>query len=179
MALFDISLDTANRFYAWGWKASLLGAALTLLGVLFVMWGTNVRDRDTQQKLSRVGVVESGLATRHVSAEQQAALINALKDVKLTVTLSRYNDPEASAYAKEVASALTDAGQTVEDGSVIIATGETLQGLLVEETADPRLINALIVARLVTQKMQSTRNDMLWTGKGLNAVVVGVKPNPF
>ena len=123
--------------------------------------------------------IEVGLADRHVSQQQRTTLAVALKGVKLDVMLSRYSDPESSAYAREVASALSDAGQTVEEGSVIIASSGNLRGLFVEETADPRLINALIVARLVTQKLQSTKDAMFRTGEGLNVVVIGLKPNPF
>jgi len=40
LSLFDISLKTANKFYSWGWKASLVGATITFIGVGLLMWGT-------------------------------------------------------------------------------------------------------------------------------------------
>ena len=123
--------------------------------------------------------IEAGLASRHVSAEQRTALISALKGVKMSVLLSQYNDPEASSYAEEVRSALIDAGQEVAEGSKVISGAANLQGLFVEEAADPRLVNAMIAARLITQKMQSTQNPMLHTGEGLNAVFIGIKPTAF
>jgi len=124
--------------------------------------------------------IESGLASRHVTNEQQIALVNALRGVKLVVVISTYSDAETSAYSREVAVAFEAAGQEVQQGSVVMASGgPPLMGLLVEETADGRLINALIAARLVTQKMASTKNSMFRTGEGLNAIVVGLKPSPF
>ena len=62
----NISLETANKFYTFGWAASLGGAAITLTGVLFLMWGTRVRDID----------FEHNIATLYVSAknfEKEAA----------------------------------------------------------------------------------------------------------
>lgn len=47
----DISLDTANRFYTFGWAASLSGAAVTFAGVVFLMWGTRVRDIDFEHSM--------------------------------------------------------------------------------------------------------------------------------
>jgi hypothetical protein len=123
--------------------------------------------------------IEAGLASRHVRPEQRTALIEALRGVVLDIAITKYNDPEASAYASEVSRALTDAGQNAKEGSTIMsATGHAF-GVLVEEAADSRLINALFVAGIATQKIQSSRNDMFQTGTGLNAVIVGIKPNPF
>jgi hypothetical protein len=53
-ALLDISLPTANRFYTWGWAASLVGAAITLIGVLLLMWGTRVRDHDFEGSIAHL-----------------------------------------------------------------------------------------------------------------------------
>jgi hypothetical protein len=39
MAFWNISLDTANQFYAWGWRASIAGAIITAVAVSFLMWG--------------------------------------------------------------------------------------------------------------------------------------------
>src|SRR4051812_4584706 len=48
----DVSLETANKFYAYGWIASLLGAAVTFTGVVFLMWGTRVRDHDFEHNIA-------------------------------------------------------------------------------------------------------------------------------
>ena len=54
MALFDISLETANRFYSWGWRASIFGAAITAIAVILLMWGTRVRDRDFEENIAQL-----------------------------------------------------------------------------------------------------------------------------
>jgi hypothetical protein len=123
--------------------------------------------------------IEAGLASRHVRPEQRSALIDFLRGVKLTVVLSRYGDPETTAYAAEITWALKDAGLTVEEGSVVLSSTANLAGLFVEETADTRLINALFLAGLATRKLSSAKNAMYRTGEGLNVVLVGLKPNPF
>jgi hypothetical protein len=123
--------------------------------------------------------IEAGLASRHVRPEQKAALKEALKGAKLTAAISRYNDPESTAYAAEVTLALSDAGIEVREGSTIISANSSASGLFVEEAADNRLINALFLAGLATQKISSQKNDMLQTGQGLNTILVGLKPNLF
>jgi len=44
--VFDFSLERANQFYAWGWRLSVFGAAVTMIGVAALWLGTRVRDRD-------------------------------------------------------------------------------------------------------------------------------------
>lgn len=123
--------------------------------------------------------IEAGLASRHVRPEQRATLIEMLRGLTLTVVLSRHNDLETTEYAREVASALNDAGINIQEGSLIVSDPSSLAGLLVEEAADPRLINALFMAGLATQKMESAKNDMLLTGDGKNAILVARKRSPF
>ena len=48
MPFFEITLETANKFYEWGWRASIAGAVITAVGVILLMYGTRVRDRDTE-----------------------------------------------------------------------------------------------------------------------------------
>ena len=50
--LFDISLEAANRIYSWGWRLSVIGAAVTAAGVLLLMWGTRVRDGDFEKQVA-------------------------------------------------------------------------------------------------------------------------------
>ncbi len=64
MGLFDVSLEIANGFYVWGWRASIAGAAITLFGVCFLMWGTSVRDRDFESHIA-------DLHDRAATSEQQ------------------------------------------------------------------------------------------------------------
>jgi hypothetical protein len=214
----DISLARANQFYTWGWRASVIGAVITMCGVGLLWLGTRVRDRDFDENIARLhdraasseeragaleketarltsgnlelatnlereraarARIEAGLASRHVTAEQKSALVNALKGVRLEVVISRYDVPETTAYANEIAAALIEAGQSIVEGSVIISGGGNLPGVLVEETADARLIGALIAARLVTQKLPSNKNVLFRTGEGLNSLVIGNKPSSF
>jgi hypothetical protein len=73
MSLFDISLQTANRFYSWGWKGSIVGAAITLIAVLLLMWGTRVRDRDFDSRMTRLNVEASESHERAAKLEERAA----------------------------------------------------------------------------------------------------------
>jgi hypothetical protein len=54
MALFDISVETANTFQAWGWRLALGGVVITVLGVGILLWGTRVRDRDFEEHIARL-----------------------------------------------------------------------------------------------------------------------------
>ena len=50
--LFEISLERANQFYAWGWRLSVVGAVVTMLGIAALWLGTRVRDHDFESKIS-------------------------------------------------------------------------------------------------------------------------------
>jgi hypothetical protein len=54
MALFDISVETANTFQAWGWRLALGGVVITILGVGILLWGTRVRDRGFEEHIARL-----------------------------------------------------------------------------------------------------------------------------
>jgi len=208
----DISLDTANKFYTFGWAASLIGAAITFCGVIFLMWGTRVRDHDFEHNIAILhdraaaseerskeldnknlelaavlereraarAKIEAGLASRHVRPEQIEALVTWLKGIKISVTISTYGEAESTTYAAEISNALQLAGQTVVQGSVIMAGGGNITGVHVEEEADARLVNALFVSGLATGKIpRGTKLLPFNVGQGSNTVVVGRKPNPF
>src|SRR5262245_12280177 len=68
----DISLETANKFYTFGWAASLIGAAVTFAGVIFLMWGTRVRDHDFE---SQVATLNSEAGTARERAEKIKAVV--------------------------------------------------------------------------------------------------------
>jgi hypothetical protein len=70
MPFFEISLETANKFYAWGWRASIAGAVITAIGVILLMYGTRVRDRDTESQLSRANVLTAQQAADLRQAQQ-------------------------------------------------------------------------------------------------------------
>src|SRR6266851_5952402 len=214
MTFWTISLETANEFYTWGWRASMFGALVTFFGVAFLFWGTRVRDHDFESQIANLHTtaadseersrllgketeslrqtnlqlaadverekaarlrIEDGLASRHVQPEQRRMLIDSLKGVTANVLISTYSDPETSTYEAEITRALNDAGITVTRGSVILSSSQSpLTGLLIEQDADARLIKGLSTAGLLTQMLLSTKNPMLHTGEGLNAIVVGV-----
>jgi hypothetical protein len=70
---FDISLDTANRFYAFGWRASVIGAAITMVGILFLFWGTRVRDRDFDSQMSNLNSRAAALNADAAKARLETA----------------------------------------------------------------------------------------------------------
>jgi hypothetical protein len=52
---FDISIDRANQFYTWGWRASVVGAIITMCGVGLLWMGTRVRDHDSELQMANLG----------------------------------------------------------------------------------------------------------------------------
>jgi hypothetical protein len=73
--LFDISLDRANDFYAWGWRLSVFGAALTMIGIAALWMGTRVRDRDFETQMASVNLASSQALERAGTLERDAATI--------------------------------------------------------------------------------------------------------
>jgi hypothetical protein len=69
----DISLSTANNFYTWGWIASISGAAITFAGVLFLMWGTRVRDHDFEHNIATLNSEAGAARERAGKLEERAA----------------------------------------------------------------------------------------------------------
>ncbi len=80
LSLLDISLPTANRFYTWGWYASLAGAAITLIGVLMLMWGTRVRDRDFEGNIAHLH--ESAAASEERAKELEKGNLTLQREVE-------------------------------------------------------------------------------------------------
>src|SRR5260221_13917739 len=69
----SISLPTANKFYTFGWAASLIGAAITFAGVIFLMWGTRVRDHDFDDNIARLHDRAASSEERAGAVEQETA----------------------------------------------------------------------------------------------------------
>jgi len=65
MPFFDISLETANKFYAWGWRGSIIGAVITAISVIILMLGTRIRDQDSESQMS---AARSAAATANENA---------------------------------------------------------------------------------------------------------------
>jgi uncharacterized membrane protein len=72
MPFFEISLETANKFYTWGWRASIAGAVITAVGVILLMSGTRVRDHETESQLSRASLLTAQTSERAAKLEVRA-----------------------------------------------------------------------------------------------------------
>jgi hypothetical protein len=107
-ALLDVSLETANRFYTFGWTASLTGAAITFFGVVFLMWGTRVRDHD----------FEHDMATLHGRAATSEERTEELRKGNLTLQATLERERAARIKIEEH---LKPRGITPEQLSKIIA----------------------------------------------------------
>jgi hypothetical protein len=70
---WNISLETANEFYTWGWRASMFGALITFFGVAFLYWGTRVRDHDFEHNIATLNVEAGGARERAGKLEERAA----------------------------------------------------------------------------------------------------------
>lgn len=97
-SFFHISLETANRFYSLGWKASLFGSFVTLIGVSLLMWGTRVRDHDFESNISRLHTDAAQANERAAQLENDAA--NARKKTAL-LEVEAEKTKEAVARANE------------------------------------------------------------------------------
>ena len=73
MGLLDVSVDTANRFYTFGWYGSLVGVAITLTAVMFAMWGTRVRDRDFDSQMANLNLAAAQARENAATPEVRAA----------------------------------------------------------------------------------------------------------
>lgn len=73
LSFLDIPLETANKFYSWGWKASLVGAAITLIGVSLLMWGTRARDHDFETNMTQLNTDAAKANERAAQLENDAA----------------------------------------------------------------------------------------------------------
>jgi hypothetical protein len=71
-AIPDISLKVANLFYSWGWRGSLLGAAITAVSVVFLYWGTHVRDEDAARQMGHLNREASQQRERAAKLEKDA-----------------------------------------------------------------------------------------------------------
>ncbi len=102
MSFFDLSLDWANRIYAWGWRSSVVGAVITALGVGLLMWGTRVRDRDFEEQVavlhekSAAAEERSKILDLAVAAANERAAHAGLRTAELTLALEQEQTKRAS-----------------------------------------------------------------------------------
>jgi hypothetical protein len=125
--VLDISLRTANKFYAWGWRGSLLGAAFTAISVGLLYWGTRVRDRDFEHSIATLHdraalsekqskqlesanlSLEAKIQPRRLSSEQQKALTLSLESFRgRKIRIESYTlDIEGEVLASQIKEAVT------------------------------------------------------------------------
>ena len=98
LSLFDISLETANKFYSWGWKASVTGAVITAIGVGLLMWGTRVRDHDFESNMSQLNTDAAKANERAAQLESDAAKA---KEKTATLEIDVAKTRESVAQANE------------------------------------------------------------------------------
>jgi hypothetical protein len=53
MSIFNLSLDSANALYGWSNAALIIGGVLVLLGTIGAFWSTAIRERYSDERISR------------------------------------------------------------------------------------------------------------------------------
>jgi hypothetical protein len=136
--LLDVSLEVANRLYTWGWVFSVVGAAVTLVGIAMLSIGTRVRDHDSEMQVASLNL-EAGnareraakleqdaarlrfeldreiqkRAPRFLTEEQKETMLAELRGKILEVAVVVQNDVEAEAFALQFFIIFQDAGAKV------------------------------------------------------------------
>jgi hypothetical protein len=154
----DVSLETANKFYTFGWAASLIGAAVTFTGVIFLMWGTRVRDHDFESQMSALNVeaasareraetIKAAVAWRELTPELISALEQALSATPGLVNL-RYTDgdPESLYLAIQFSNVLAKAKWQVAPGALKFGNSIIFGLVLPDENTDGQKLRAAFKA---------------------------------
>jgi hypothetical protein len=103
MILLDLSLDAANRFYAWGWRMSLIGAAITGVGLLFMTWGNRVRDQDFEEQVAVLHTRAATSEERAAGLEKEAAQLRLdLAGIKLAPVRQTASEDHSATVARHV-----------------------------------------------------------------------------
>lgn len=158
-SFFDISLDTANGLYRWGWRLSALGAVATMVGIGVLWWGTRVRDHDFDNQMASLNAeagnareraaklekdaeearreterLKETLAWRELKPSQVDAIKAALAGARFEIPLSfTQSDPEATAFANQLADALVAGGISVTTQPTVWV-GDTVFGVRISQT---------------------------------------------
>jgi hypothetical protein len=169
VSLFDVSLETANKFYTWGWRASVFGAVITAVSLAFLYLGTRIRDKDFELSIARANTdassaiseaaklslraaeLEKGnielrtkMASRRISEEQHKILVDELSKIPAPFDIALMSDPESVLYANDILKTFADAHWTV--GQKEFPISEIWTGLVLFQTDDPaggRILQAL------------------------------------
>jgi hypothetical protein len=99
MSLLDISLETANSLYKWGWRGSIVGAVITAVAVAALMWGTRVRDRDFENRMTESYVV-AGQAHERASAADERAAILEKETAQLRLDLEKEREKSSARFLR-------------------------------------------------------------------------------
>lgn len=164
MAFFEVSLETANRFYTWGWRASIVSAIATAIALVFVYWGGRVRERDAAEQLSTANLsaaqaneraaaleveaeqarlaqeqLKARLAWRTLSAQQRDTLRNSIINTTGSVRIAYItNDPEATFLAIQLSRVFEGTNWRVEAESRTYAD-RVLFGIQIPGPANPQV----------------------------------------
>lgn len=195
MLVFDMSIETVHRIAQ---LAAIVGAVIIAISMAVTYWSSSIIKKHSQIEIDEAhartnelttaleeeqaarALIESGLSSRHLTSDQQATLISRLKGSDFTVKISTYSDTETIAYAREIASALSAAGITVEQGNqVMAAAGSPHRGVFIEEHSPDVLKLAFQEAGIEVTLLPSRRNDLIGTGQGAPVVLIGLKPEAF
>jgi hypothetical protein len=198
----DISLERANQFYTWGWTFSLLGALITFAAVLFLMWGTRVRDHDFENQMGnlnseagnareRAGILEkraaelegetlqlkSRLAWRRISKEQHDRIVAELSNIKAEIAVTYpMGDAEAAVAASDIIKSLKDSGISIKgngaSASMFMPTPPF--GIIVTQTGTEQIAHP--IAKALVAAGISVKIE---TGAKEFSLIVGSRPSPF
>jgi ABC-type multidrug transport system fused ATPase/permease subunit len=78
--LFAISLERATELYTWGWRLSLIGALITLVGIASLWIGTRVRDKDFEQNIANLH--QSAAKSEERSKELEQSNLTLQRDIE-------------------------------------------------------------------------------------------------
>lgn len=107
MSFFDVSLETANWLYAWGWKFTILGAAIAFIATVALMFGTRVRDHDFEWKISQLNKSAADESERAaIAIERTAILENKTAEIKADTVKANERAAKAEKEAAEAKLAL-------------------------------------------------------------------------
>ena len=106
MTVFEISLETANKFYYWGLRGSIIGAIISAIAICFLVWGTVVRDRDIETQLEFA-------KARTIKPQQHDLIVQLLSPdriMKGPVIVNALLEGEAFQYREAIERTCKDAG---------------------------------------------------------------------
>jgi hypothetical protein len=78
--IFAISLERANDLYTWGWRLSVFGAVVTMVGIASLWIGTRVRDRDFETNIANLH--KSAAASEERSKELEQSNLTLQRDIE-------------------------------------------------------------------------------------------------